>query len=313
MKLKNSEYYIKIAKISINNNAYSCPYRKINRLKKKHKLLLDVILKILKISKATYYRRVKNNYDPNKISKADKKNGKIIKKIFKKSRLQYGCRKIKKNLEKINIKMAISKIRRLMKIFNIIPKYFHKKANKRGLTGKNKYNVPDLVNRQFKTIKERFKVIYTDVTYLILKGHKAYKTTFIDAFTKEVIDTQISYKNNTVFIMKNIKNCINKIKSLGYNVKNLIIHSDHGSVYESKVYRKFCFKNKIKLSMGQTYSCTDNVVIESYHSLLKKGTIHSFKDDYKNINEYINDCFRFDNLYNKDHNSNIKINIKKVI
>ncbi|UZQ29864.1 MAG: hypothetical protein OHM56_12250 [Spiroplasma phoeniceum] len=33
--------------------------------------------------------------------------------------------------------------------------------------------------------------------------------------------------------------------------------------------------NEIRISMGKNYHCADNIVIESFRSLLKKATIHN--------------------------------------
>ncbi|WP_425378938.1 hypothetical protein [Spiroplasma endosymbiont of Polydrusus pterygomalis] len=47
--------------------------------------------------------------------------------------------------------------------------------------------------------------------------------------------------------------------------------------------------------MGKNYHCADNIIIEIFHSLLKKGTIHN--KNYKSHNEYINDVKKWNKWY----------------
>ncbi|RUO86051.1 hypothetical protein D9R21_05325 [Spiroplasma endosymbiont of Megaselia nigra] len=59
------------------------------------------------------------------------------------------------------------------------------------------------------------------------------------------------------------------------DISDIIIHSDHGFQYTSKIYNNKCISNGIRISMGKNYHCADNIVIEIFHSLLKKATIHN--------------------------------------
>ncbi|UZQ29746.1 MAG: hypothetical protein OHM57_10925 [Spiroplasma phoeniceum] len=69
--------------------------------------------------------------------------------------------------------------------------------------------------------------------------------------------------------MNNLDAAINKIKQTKKDLSNIIIHSDYGFQYTSKIYNK-CIPNEIIISMGKNYHCANNIVIESFHSLLKK-------------------------------------------
>ena len=62
---------------------------------------------------------------------------------------------------------------------------------------------------------------------------------------------------------------------------NLISHSDRGSQYTSKAYRRLLNKHKIKQSMGKTGSCFDNARMESFFATMKKELIYEM--DYKNM------------------------------
>ncbi|UZQ32628.1 MAG: DDE-type integrase/transposase/recombinase [Spiroplasma phoeniceum] len=139
---------------------------------------------------------------------------------------------------------------------------------------KNIIKYTDLENRKFNKIKEKIKVLFTDVTYLIWNGKKHYQSTIIDGYTKEIVDVQWSKYNDNKIVVKNLDAAINKIKQKKY-ISNIIIHSDHGFQYKSKIYNNKCISNEIRISMDKNYHCANNIVIESFHSLLKKATIHN--------------------------------------
>ncbi|UZQ30010.1 MAG: DDE-type integrase/transposase/recombinase [Spiroplasma phoeniceum] len=134
----------------------------------------------------------------------------------------------------------------------------------------------------------KFKVLFTDATYLIWNGKKHYQSTIIDGYAKEIVDMQSSKYNDNKIVMNNLDAAINKIKQTKKDLSSIIIHSDHGLQYTSKIYNNKCISNKIRISMDKNYHCAYNIVIESFHYLLKKATIH--KNIYLSHDEYINDC-----------------------
>ncbi|WP_339030800.1 hypothetical protein [Spiroplasma endosymbiont of Cantharis nigra] len=63
--------------------------------------------------------------------------------------------------------------------------------------------------------------------------------------------------------------------------------------------------------MGAKKTCADNQVIESFHSLLKKGTIHN--NIYKSFEEYILDIVKWNEWYIKDKGNLLKLEAIKQI
>ncbi|UZQ29673.1 MAG: hypothetical protein OHM56_11035 [Spiroplasma phoeniceum] len=56
-----------------------------------------------------------------------------------------------------------------------------------------------------------------------------------------------------------------------------------------------CISNEIIISMDKNYHCADNIVIESFYSLLKKATIHN--NIYLSHDKYINDVKKWNKWY----------------
>ncbi|WP_374696570.1 DDE-type integrase/transposase/recombinase [Spiroplasma endosymbiont of Polydrusus formosus] len=129
---------------------------------------------------------------------------------------------------------------------------------------------PDLINCKFNDIKTRFSTLYTDVTYLILKGERYYQSTIIDEYTKEIVDVKWSQYNNTKLVMDNLNDAINKIKLIKKDLNGIIIHSDYGFQYTSKIYNNKCIFNRVRIYIGKNYHCADNIFVKSFHYLLKK-------------------------------------------
>ncbi|ABC01531.1 IS3 family transposase [Mycoplasma capricolum] len=286
-------------------------FKQIEKIRKKHKIKLKQVLVFLKISRSLYYKKLKQEVNINKIEKSIKLEKEIISIFNKRPR---GYRKIKEALLKefnwiVNHKVIL----KIMRKFNLIVGWLKNKRNNKHKTGRNKFNTPDLINREFKKVKEFGKVLYTDVTYIIWKNERVYLSTILDGATRQIIDYRISDKNNSNLINTNFKNAISKLKQLEINIKNIIIHSDHAVVYEANSFRKICKKYQIRQSMGSNYSCTDNAVIESYHGQLKKNTIHSNKKKYKIFQDYLNDLFSYLRWHNKEKGSEINLNKRKIL
>ena len=59
--------------------------------------------------------------------------------------------------------------------------------------------------------------------------------------------------------------------------KGLIQHTDRGSNYTAKEYRRALNKRGVKVSMSRKGNCWDNAVAESFFATIKKELIHKCK------------------------------------
>jgi putative transposase len=57
--------------------------------------------------------------------------------------------------------------------------------------------------------------------------------------------------------------------------KGLVFHSDRGSQYASKVFRRRLFRYRMQQSMSRKGSCRDNAVAESFFATLKKELVRN--------------------------------------
>ncbi|WP_093804364.1 DDE-type integrase/transposase/recombinase [Streptomyces sp. Wb2n-11] len=60
----------------------------------------------------------------------------------------------------------------------------------------------------------------------------------------------------------------------GDDVRGVIFHSDRGSEYVSRRFRRSCHRLGVTQSMGRVGSCFDNAVSEAFNSVLKAEYVH---------------------------------------
>lgn len=239
--------------------------------KEKYKIL--DLFDVLNISKSNYYKYYK-------IIDKDYEDYLLIKEIFDENYNTYGYRRIEKGLlQKYGIKMNHKKIHRIMKKYDIRPQYTRKPKNKR--YKRIEENVkPNLVNRKFNVAYSN-KVWSTDITYLIFKGKRAYLSTILDLYNREIVAYKISYKNDLKLVIDTLNLALKKRG----NVQGLIIHSDQGHQYTSPQYQKICESNGITVSMSRKGTPIDDSPIESFHGILKKETLYN--NNITSLKKYI--------------------------
>lgn len=252
------------------------------------------LLDVLNISKSNYfkyYKKVDKDYDEYL----------LIKEIFDNSKGTYGYRRIEKGLlQEWGLIMNHKKIQRIMKKYNLRPKYTRKTKN--NAYKRIEENVkPNIVNRHFNTDAPN-KIWTTDITYLIFNGKRAYLSTILDLYDRKIVAYKISNRNDLNIVIDTLNEAIQKRK----DVKGLIIHSDQGYQYTSFQYKKICESNGIIISMSRKGTPIDDSPMESFHGILKKETLYN--NDITNLEEYIDivkDWLLFYNtirIKNRDYN-----------
>ncbi len=243
--------------------------------------------KVLNITRQNYYK-YRNKKDKDYFDYLD------IKRVFEEGKELYGARRIRKAIIKesgwiINLK----KIRRIMKKYNLKVKYhnvFKTNMNQKRI----EENVrPNLLNRNFNAeyINQKWS---TDITYIIYNGKRAYLSSIMDLYTRNIIAYKISYKMDNKLVMDTLNEAIKKQK----DVHGVILHSDQGFQYTSNEYKAICEANGIIISMSRKGSPVDNSPIESFHSNLKRETLRSY--NITSLKEYIQLVKNWILFYNTD-------------
>lgn len=245
-----------------------------------------MMCKKLQINRNTYYKYKDGVEDK------DKEDFEKIYEVFKEGKETYGVKRIKIGLKKkYGIIMNHKKIRRIMRKYNLQPKYIkvYKPKTRQEVMKENIQ--PNLLRGDFETEKANQKWV-TDITYLILDGERKYLCTIMDLYERKIVAYNIGEKMDLILVTKTLQSAISNVNG---DTNNLIIHSDQGSQYTSYSYKQICADNHIQISMSRPGKPSDNAVMESFHSILKRETLYS--NCYYNIDQYVNDVIDWIDFY----------------
>ncbi len=204
-----------------------------------------------------------------------------IKRVFEEGKQLYGARRLKKAiLNETGWIVNLKKIRRIMKKYDLKVKY-HKVFRKNMNQKRIEENVrPNLLKRDFnaENINQKWS---TDIMYIIHNGKRAYLSSIMDLYTRDIIAYKIGYRMDNKLVIDTLNEAIHKQK----DVHGVILHSDQGFQYTSDEYKAICQANGIIISMSPKGSPVDNSPIESFHSSLKRETLRSYH--ITSLKEYI--------------------------
>lgn len=232
-------------------------------------------LEYLNIARSTFYYK----------SLLDQKDEELRVKIEKvmEDNKSYGHRRVAKEL-KLNKKH----VKRVMKKFGLKPTRGRKKPWKRGKN--DKFEAPNLLVSLFPLY--RGHVWITDFTYLKWRNRWIYVCTVIDLFTREVVGLSIKTNHSALLVAEAILN------ALAFNSPPVIVHSDQGSEYKSKLFRSILTDYKISQSMSKKGSPWQNGYQESFFGNWKVdiGDVNRF--DF--FGELVAELYRSIYYYNND-------------
>ena len=155
---------------------------------------LDILLKIIKLARSTYYYHLKqlNLEDKNQAVKNE------IETIYNEHKGNYGYLRITLELRNRGFVVNHKKVQRLMKILGLSSQIRrkHKYSSYQGEVGKKADN---LIQRQFEASKPMEKC-YTDVTEFAIpaSSQKLYLSPVLDGFNSEIIAYNLSTSPNLI-------------------------------------------------------------------------------------------------------------------
>jgi transposase InsO family protein len=161
------------------------------------------------------------------------------------------------------------KVLRIMNQYHILSKVPRKK--KKYINGAEPAVTPHRLERQFESSAPSEKW-FTDVTYLLFEERTLYLSTIMDAFNREIISYVISESQTLTLAMKTLKQAMR-----GRKVKDVILHSDQGSIYTVKEFQAYAKEKGIITSLSRRGNYHDNAVMVSFFGHLKSEAFYSQK------------------------------------
>ncbi len=208
--------------------------------------------------------------------------------IFRESKNNYGSRKIKIELKKLNIVASRRKIREIMKKYRLVSNYTVKqyKVHK---TSCNEDKVDNIVKREFND-RDDLEIVVSDLTYVNVAGKWNYICLLINLFNREIVGYSAGAKKDAslvydAFMNSNIN--LSKVK---------IFHTDRGNEFKNKVIDEVLNAFDIKRSLSKKGCPYDNAVAEAGYKIIK--TEFAFNRIFKDLQELKKDLTDYVLWYN---------------
>ena len=190
-----------------------------------------------------------------------------VRDIAKASKDSYGSRRMKKALNILSYPVSRIKARKLMKEAGVQVK--HRKKYKVTTNSNHKQPVFDnVLDRQF-DVEEPNQGYVGDITYLWTGEGWLYLAVVIDLYSRKVVGWSMGTRMTAQLVCDALMMAI----WLRRPKEGLVVHSDRGSQYASKIYRRLLKAHGFIGSMSRKGDCWDNAVAESFFGSLKQERI----------------------------------------
>ena len=259
---------------------------------------LDILLKIIKLARSTYYYHLKqlDQSDKDDQVKAE------IQLIYTEHKGNYGYRRMTLELRNRGFVVNHKKVQRLMKVLNLQAKMRQKRkySSHKGDVGKKAEN---LIQRQFEGSKTMEKC-YTDVTEFAIPAstQKLYLSPVLDGFNSEIIAFSLSCSPNLEQVQTMLEQAFTE-----KNYENTILHSDQGWQYQHDSYHRFLESKGIQASMSRKGNSQDNGMMESFFGILKSEMFYGYEKSFQSLKQLEQAIVDYINYYN---NKRIKVKLK---
>ena len=259
---------------------------------------LNILLKIIKLARSTYYYHLKqlDQSDKDDEVKAE------IQSIYTEHKENYGYRRMTLELRKRGFAVNHKKVQRLMKVLGLTARIRRKRkySSYQGEVGKKADN---LIQRQFEATKPMQKC-YTDVTEFAIpaSSQKLYLSPVLDGFNSEVISYNLSTSPNLVQMKAMLEQAFTE-----NHYENTILHSDQGWQYQHDFYHHFLKNKGIQPSMSRKGNSPDNGMMESFFGILKSEMFYGYENTFQSLEHLEQAIVDYIDYYN---NKRIKVKLK---
>ena len=267
-------------------------FKIIQQMTQKDNNLLNIswLCECAGVSRSGYSNWISSKKSRNIKDEHDKNDFEIILAAYQFRGYDKGKRGIYMRLLNLGIRMNQKKISRIMNKFNL--RCPIRKANpyRRMAKALKTSNVAkNLLNREFKEHGSRM-VLLTDITYMVYGNvQKAYLSTILDAFTKQILAYVLSTSLEIDFVLETVNILI---RDHGISLtKETLIHSDQGCHYTSIKFQDLIEKKELRQSMSRRGNCWDNAPQESFFGHMKDEIhierCHTFAELKQEVDNYM--------------------------
>ena len=227
---------------------------------------VDLMCQLLSVTRSGYYGYERRN-SGRTIDFYRREMLEAVQDIARASDDTYGSRRMRKALNILSYPVGRDKARRLMVEAGVQVK----RRKKYKVTTNSDHKQPlfeNVLDRKFE-VAQPDCVYVGDITYLWTQEGWLYLAVVIDLFSRKVVGWSIGSRMTAQLVCDALGMAIGQRKPQA----GLIVHTDRGSQYASKAYRRLLKAHDCVGSMSRKGNCWDNAVAESFFGSLKQERV----------------------------------------
>jgi len=227
---------------------------------------VDLMCQLLGITRSGYYSYQRRGGD--RIDYYHQELLEAVRDIAKATEDSYGSRRMKAALNILSYPVSRNKARKLMKEASVEVK--RRKKYKVTTNSDHKQPVFDnVLDRQF-DVDQPDQAYVGDITYLWTQEGWLYLAVVIDLYSRKVVGWSMGSRMKAQLVCDALRMAIWQRRPGA----GLVVHSDRGTQYASKHYRRLLKAHGFVGSMSRKGDCWDNAVAESFFGSLKQERVH---------------------------------------
>ena len=236
---------------------------------KAHYTITD-LCNVLEVSTSGYYAWCKRDKSLRQVE--DEAWLELINQVFESSRQTYGSPRIHATLKDLGHQISEKRVARIMRENDIVVRPQRAWRCSTTKADPNNAVATNELDRDFTASVVNEKWV-TDVTFVPTDEGWLYLASMIDLYNREVVGWAMSESNDTELTLSALDMALESHNP----PEGLMHHSDRGSNYTAKDYRKALLDRGIQCSMSRKGNCWDNAVAESFFATIKKELIHRYQ------------------------------------
>ena len=245
-----------------------------------------MLCRTMKVSAGGYYAwRNRLNKQP---SIRRRRTIDLIRQCFWEHRRRYGSRRIAAELQRQGERVGRRRVQMVMRAENlraIQPKRFVPKTTD---SGHGQTASPNLLAQAENCATKAGQVIVGDITYLPLRGGKwCYLAIWQDKLTRRIVGWAVADSMTDELVIK----ALEKAAHNGFLEPGAIIHTDRGSQYVSRDFRRQLTNYQSRQSMSARGNCYDNAQAESWFSRFKTELVED--GAFSSVDEARSEAFSY--------------------
>lgn len=209
-----------------------------------------------------------------------------IRRIFAQFRGRYGAPRVQRELAREGLSVSRKRVARLMREDGLKAKARRKYKP----TTDSDHTLPvaaNLLDRDFHAEQPNTAWV-SDITYIATREGWLYLAVIVDLFSRKIV----GWKLNERMTASLVCDTLDDAARIRRPPRSLVFHSDRGSQYASRAFRRRLWRYRMRQSMSRRGNCWDNAVAESFFATLKKELVRNRvfatrAQAYSEIFEYI--------------------------